>query len=298
MPGIEATQASALAPVTVPQPADATRPPIAPSDTPKPTVPPAVTPTPEYGLLVEDHKVELQRVQVDVLLLDLCADVRVRQMFKVHATRTPQPELTSADHHQPLLRLGFSFPINDTKAGVYHFSARLGSDKVITIKVVEKDDGGSGAAEDLGHRGGAASGRQTTRRDRFEVDLGRHLLPWPAGEGEVEVEVEVELRYMMEIKMATSSLFRIESAQDMAKAQAKRDELGNRFKFVFPALFSSPLFCAAESSFALHVDVEAASPIVSLESFTHPQLAGTLNATGSSTCVFPMRASRSRLPSD
>lgn len=246
--------------------------------------------TPDYGLFVEDHKVELQRVQIDVLLLDLCVDVRVRQVFAV--SKPAKRKLGASDDgmtdNEAEPRLAFAFPIDDVKAGVYHFSARLGPDQVITAKVVEKDHGDDAAKKPTGLRNRTLAQQQASsmaaKRDRFEVDLGRHRLPFadraaePEGRRELQVvEVEVELRYMMEIMLARSSLFRIETAEDKAKVDAHRAEQGNRFKFVLPALFSSPHFCATESSLALHVDVEAASPILSLESLTHPQLAVTFD---------------------
>jgi hypothetical protein len=256
--------------------------------------------TPDYGLFVEDHKVELQRVQIDVLLLDLCVDVRVRQVFAVSkpAKRKLGASDDGATDNEAEPRLAFAFPIDDVKAGVYHFSARLGPDQVITAKVVEKDHGDDAAKKPTGLRNRALAQQQASsmaaKRDRFEVDLGRHQLPFadhaaePEGRRELQVvEVEVELRYMMEIMLARSSLFRIETAEDKAKVDAQRAEQGNRFKFVLPALFSSPHFCATESSLALHVAVEAASPILSLESLTHPQLAVTFD--GTYNVVFPHR---------
>ncbi len=285
--GTAAGTSTSAAPVDPPQPAGG------------PTTASVSTPssgsTPDYGLFVEDHKVELQRVQIDVLLLDLCVDVRVRQVFAV--SKPAKRKLGASDDgttdNEP--RLAFAFPIDDVKAGVYHFSARLGPDQVITAKVVEKDHGDDAAKKPTGLSNRALAQQQATtaKRDRFEVDLGRHRLPFadhaaePEGRRELQVvEVEVELRYMMEIMLARSSLFRIETAEDKAKVDAHRAEQGNRFKFVLPALFSSPHFCATESSLALHVDVEAASPILSLESLTHPQLAVTFD--GTYNVVFPI----------
>lgn len=281
-----------------------------------PTAAPVSTPssgsTPDYGLFVEDHKVELQRVQIDVLLLDLCVDVRVRQVFAV--SKPAKRKLGASDDgttdNEAGPRLAFAFPIDDVKAGVYHFSARLGPDQVITVKVVEKDHGDDAAKKPTGLRNRALAQQQaslmTAKRDRFEVDLGRHRLPFadhatePEGRRELQVvQVEVELRYMMEIMLARSSLFRIETAEDKAKVDAQRAEQGNRFKFVFPALFSSPHFCATESSLALHVDVEAASPILSLESLTHPQLAMTLDGgDGGLSASGDLRLARACLDKD
>ncbi|ELR17090.1 Ubox domain containing protein [Acanthamoeba castellanii str. Neff] len=302
--GPAAGASTSAAPVDPPQPAGG------------PTAAPVSTPssgsTPDYGLFVEDHKVELQRVQIDVLLLDLCVDVRVRQVFAV--SKPAKRKLGASDDgttdNEAGPRLAFAFPIDDVKAGVYHFSARLGPDQVITVKVVEKDHGDDAAKKPTGLRNRALAQQQaslmTAKRDRFEVDLGRHRLPFadhatePEGRRELQVvQVEVELRYMMEIMLARSSLFRIETAEDKAKVDAQRAEQGNRFKFVFPALFSSPHFCATESSLALHVDVEAASPILSLESLTHPQLAMTLDGgDGGLSASGDLRLARACLDKD
>ncbi len=120
---------------------------------------PPVPSVAEFGLVVDGHTVELQQVAIDVLLLDLCADVRLKQVFKVK-------QFTKPSERNIPYGITFSFPINDVKAGVYHFKATIAHETVITSNIVAKD-GRAEQTQAVSHTNSDAI--SSSKRDRFEV---------------------------------------------------------------------------------------------------------------------------------